>query len=137
MATPGSTAKRLVVDYGERNKKALNHLGSIPNMESTLAKIASCGYRKKMDKRSGFWQVDLTPKAHELLALIILRGRAFKWKVMPFGVANPAALFEELRNKILSLLRRRPVVQELICRGSTKKCFSNALGNALVVLEVL
>ena len=39
---PESTAKRLVVDYGELNKKTLNHSGSIPNMESTLEKIASC-----------------------------------------------------------------------------------------------
>ena len=30
---PGSTAKRLVVDYGELNKKTLNHSGSILNME--------------------------------------------------------------------------------------------------------
>ena len=37
----------------------------------------------------------------------------FKWKVMPFGVANAPALFQELMNKILSILRRRPVVQEL------------------------
>ena len=36
VAKPGSTAKRLVVDYGELNKKTLNHSGSIPNMESTL-----------------------------------------------------------------------------------------------------
>ena len=49
-----STAKRLVVDYGELNKKMLNHSGSIPNMESTLEKIASCRYKTKMDKRSGF-----------------------------------------------------------------------------------
>ena len=59
VAKPGSTAKRLVVDYGELNKKALNHSGSIPNMESTLEKIAPCRYKTKMDKRSGFWQVDL------------------------------------------------------------------------------
>ena len=61
VAKPGSTAKRLVVDYGELNKKRLNHSGSIPNMESGLEKIASCRYKTKMDKRSGFWQVDLTP----------------------------------------------------------------------------
>ena len=54
-AKPGSTAKRLVVDYGELNKKMLNHSGSIPNMESTLEDIASCCYKTKMDKKSGFW----------------------------------------------------------------------------------
>ena len=101
-----ATAKRLVVDYGELNKKTLNHSRSIPNMESTLEKIASCRYKTKMDKRSGFWQVDLTPNAQELLAFITPQGRVFKWKVMPFGVANAPALFQELMNKILSILRR-------------------------------
>ena len=74
VAKPGSTAKLLMVDYGELNKKTLNHSGSIPNMESTLEKIASCGYKTKMDKRSGFWQVDLTPKPRNSLPSSALRG---------------------------------------------------------------
>ena len=41
VAKPGSTAKRPVVDYGELNKKTLNHSGSIPNMESILEKMSS------------------------------------------------------------------------------------------------
>ena len=100
------------MDYGQLNKKPWNHSGSIPNMESTLEKIASCRYKTKMDKRSGFWQVDLTPNAQELLAFITPQGRVFKWKVTPFAVANAPALFQELMNKILSILRRRPKVQE-------------------------
>ena len=87
-------------------------------MKSTLEKIGSCRYKTKMDKLSGFWQVDLTSNAQELLAFITLQGRVFKWKVMPFGVANAPPLFQELMNKILSILRRRPVVQELIPRRS-------------------
>ena len=87
-------------------------------MESTLEKIASCRYKTQMDKRGGFWQVDLTPNAQELLAFITSQGRVFKWKMMPFGVANAPAPFRELMNKILSILRRRPLVQELISRGA-------------------
>ena len=118
VAKPGSTAKRLVVDYEELNKKTLNHSWSIPNTESTLKKIASCRYKEEIDKRSGFWQVDLTPNAQELLAFITPQGRVFKPKVMPFGVANAPALFQELMNKILFIVRRKPVVQQLISRGA-------------------
>ena len=87
-------------------------------MGNTLEHIAKCRYKTKMEKLSGFWQVDLTAAAHELLAFITPKGRVFKWKVMPCGVANAPALFQELMNKILYILRRRPSVHELISRGS-------------------
>ena len=74
LAKPGSTANWLVVHYGQLKKMALNDSGCIPNMESTLEKIASCRYKTKMDKRSGFWQVDLTPNAQEFLAFITPQG---------------------------------------------------------------
>ena len=106
------------MDYEELNKKTLNHSGYIPKMESALEKIASCRYKTKMNKQSGFWQVDLRPNAQELLAFITPQGRLFKWNVMPFGVANAPALFQELMNTILSILRRRTVVQEVITRGA-------------------
>ena len=118
MPKPGATAKRLVVDYAEVYEKTLNYSGSVSNMESTLEKIASCRYKMKMDTRSSFWQVALTPNAQELLAFISPQGRVFKWKVMPSCVANATALFQELMNKILSILRPRHVVQELISRDA-------------------
>ena len=62
--------------------------------------------------------MDLTPDAQELLAFVTPQGRLFKWKVMPFGVANAPVLFQALMNKILSILRRRPMGQELISRGA-------------------
>ena len=100
----------LVVDYGEVNKKIQNHSGSIPNMENTLERIARCRFETKMDNRNGFWQVELTRAAQEMLALVTPKGRVFRWKVMPFGVVNACALFQELMNKILYILRRRPLV---------------------------
>ena len=78
VAKSGSTALRLIVDYGEVNKKTQNHSASIPNMENTLERIAKCRYKTKMDNRSGFWQVDLIAAAQELLAFITPKGRVFK-----------------------------------------------------------
>ena len=65
-------------------------------MENTLERIAKCRYKTTMDKRSGSLQVDLTAAALELLTFITPKGRVFKWKVMPFGVANAPALFQKL-----------------------------------------
>ena len=90
-------------------------------MENTLERIAKCRFKTKMDKRSGFWQVDLTRAAQELLAFVTPKGRVFRWKVMPFGVANAPGLIQELTNKILYILRRRPLVQELVFRGAERE----------------
>ena len=72
VAEAGSTALRLVVDYGEVNMKTQNHSGSIPNMESTLERIAKWRYKTKINKHSGFWQVDLTAAAQERLAMTLV-----------------------------------------------------------------
>ena len=78
VAKPGWTALRLVVDYREFNTKTQNQSGSLPNMKNTLERIAKCRYKTKMDKRSGFWQVDLTAATQELLAFITPKGRVFR-----------------------------------------------------------
>ena len=65
--------------------------------------------------------MDLTPGAQELLAFIVPQEMFLKRKVMTFGVAKAPALFQELMNKTISVLRQRPVVQELISRGSQTK----------------
>ena len=73
VAKPGSTAMRLLVNYVEVNTKTRNHSGGIPGMENTVERIAMCRFKAKMDKRSGFWQVDLARAAQKLLTLQPLR----------------------------------------------------------------
>ena len=105
-AKPGSTAKRLVVDYKKVNQKIKLHSSSLPLMENTVETAAGCRYKTKMDKRSGFRQMDLTERAQDLTAFIAPDGRVYKWRVMPFGIANAPALFQEMMNQIIALCKR-------------------------------
>ena len=73
------------MDYEELNKKMLNQSRSILNTESTLKKIPSYRYKTKMDKRSGFWQVDLTSNAQELPAFITPRGGCSSGRLCPLA----------------------------------------------------
>ena len=69
-------------------------------MENPLDRIAKYGFKTKMDKRSGVWHVDLTRAAQELLAFVTAKGRVFRWKVMPFSIANGPPVFQERMNAI-------------------------------------
>ena len=106
VAKPGSTAKRLVVDYRKLNKIIKLHAGSLPVMGNTIMNAASCKFKSKMWKRSGFWQVSLTERAKELMAFRTPNRRVFRWLVMPFGIANAPALFRELMNQVLTILKQ-------------------------------
>ena len=74
---PGSTAKRLVVDYRKLNKNIKVHAGSLRVMENTMENAASCKFKSKIDKRSGLWQLDLTERGKELMAIRTPNGRVF------------------------------------------------------------
>ena len=118
VAKPGSTAKRLVVDYKKVNQKIKLHSGSLPLMENSVETAAGCRYKTKMDMRSGFPQIDPTERAQALTAFIAPDGRVYKWQVMPFGIANAPVLFQELMNQVIALGKRQPAVQELLQRGA-------------------
>ena len=115
---PGSNAKRLVVHYGKRNKLTTKHSGSLPGLEQALERAAHCRYKSKLDKHSGFWQVELTKRAQHLSAFIAPNGQVFKWKVTPFELTNAAATFQELMNQVVARMKLKPTVQALLKRGA-------------------
>ena len=67
--------------------------GDYPHQFSPCFLVAKPGstalYKTKMNKRSGLWQVELTPAAQELLAFITPKGRVFNSKVIPLGWLMP------------------------------------------------
>ena len=116
--TPGSNAKGLVVHYGKLNKLTKKHSGSLPSLEQALERAAHCRFKSELDKRSGFWQVELTKRVQDLWAFIAPNGQVFKLKVLPFGLTNAPATFQELMNQVVARMKLKPTVQALLKKGA-------------------
>ena len=114
---PGSNAKRLVVHHGKLNKLTKKHSGSLPSLEQALERAANCRFKSKLDKRSGFWQVELTKRAQDLSGFIAPNGQVFKWKIVPFGLTNALATLQELMNQVVARMKLKPTVQALLKKG--------------------
>ena len=115
---PGSNAKRLVVHYGKLNKLPKGQSWSLPSLEQALERAAHCRFKSKLDKRSGFWDVELTKGAQDLSAFIAPNGQVFKWKLTPFGLTNAPATFQELMNQVVARMKLKPRVQALLRKGA-------------------
>ena len=115
---PSSSAKRLVVHYPKLGERLKRHSGSIPNLERAIERAAQTKYKTKLDKHSGLWHIGLTERAKELSAVIVPNEQVFRWNVMPLGLANASATFQELMNQIIAILKRRPKVQQLLRKGA-------------------
>ena len=122
---PGSNAKRLVVHYEKLNEPTKKNSGNLLSFEQALEGAAHCRYKSKVNKRSGFWQVELTKKAQNPSAFMAPNGQVFKWEVMPFGLTNAPAKFQELMNHVLARMKLKLTVQGQLKKGAVIQVYIN------------
>ena len=134
-----SKSRRMCVDYRKLNKRTMLHVGSLPNLEDNVEILSQFRFKCKLDMRSGFWQVSLTPQAQDFCAFIIPSGRVFKPLVMPFGLSNAPPIFQELMEKVIAEVKRRPPVKALVepQRGHLNAFFDDTGIGANKVEDVL
>jgi hypothetical protein len=73
----------------------------IPNKKDLLQKLHFAFIFSKFDMKSGFWQIQIHPKACYKIAFTILFGQ-YKWNVMPFGLKNAPSKFQMIMNDIFN-----------------------------------
>jgi len=88
-------ARRMCIDDRKLNKRVDLHAGSLANMEDAVENLSRYRHKSKLDMRSGFWQVSLSPEAQNLCAFITPSGRIFKFLVMRFGLSNAPPRFSK------------------------------------------
>jgi hypothetical protein len=130
-----SKTKRTVRDYRRLNQRIQPHALYIVVLEQTIENLCARRFKSKLDMRSGFWQVDLSPRAQTLTSFVVPSGRCYRWKVMPFGLSQAPGVFQELMMRLLDTLAQVSAVQEIYSRGGTVQAFFDDVGVGTDTLE--
>ena len=91
---------RLCVDYRPLNERTIKDAYPLPRIQDTLDTLSTAKYFSTLDLTSGYWQVEMTPRARKAAAFCTRKG-LFEWNVMPFGLCNAPATFQRLMDRVL------------------------------------
>ena len=91
---------RMCVDFRTVNKIVRPVSFPLPLIDDILSLLGDAKYFTALDLKSGYWQVQLEEDSKEKTAFACHRG-LFQFNVMPFGLSNAPAVFQELMNIVL------------------------------------
>ena len=98
----GST--RFCVDYRKINASTIKASYPLPRIDDTLDTLSGSKWFSTLDLASGYWQVEMSDKDKQKTAFITNQG-LYEFRVMPFGLCNAPATFEQLMERVLSGLQ--------------------------------
>ena len=91
----------MCTDYRKVNSVTKANTFPIPRMDNCINRVGRATYVTKFDLLKGFWQVQLTERAKEILAFVTPDG-FYQNKVMPFGMKKSLSSFQCLINKVIA-----------------------------------
>ena len=92
-------SKRFCVDFRRLNKITKKNSYPLPLIDDILALLGKAKYFTSLDLKSGYWQVAMDEKDKEKTAFACHKV-LFEFNVMPFGLSNAPAVFQELMSVV-------------------------------------
>ena len=93
-------SKRFCVDFKKLNQLTKKNSYPLLLIDDILALLGKSKYYKSLDLKSGYWQVAMDEQDKEKTAFACHKG-LFEFNVMPFGLSNAPAVFQELMSVVL------------------------------------
>ena len=91
---------RFCVDFRAVNARTVPDRGPIPNQSELLDQAQGATLFSALDLASGYYQLAMAPDSKEFTAFPTPYGLCH-WKVMPMGLSNAPAIFQQAMNQIL------------------------------------
>ena len=92
------------VDYRKVNAVTHKDAYPLPRVDDTLDTLSGSIWFSSINLKSGYWQVEVAPKDCEKTAFCTQEG-LFEFNVMPFGLCNAPATFQQFMDCILAGLQ--------------------------------
>lgn len=99
---------RMVIDYRALNKITVKNRCALPNMTQLVSRLSDARVFSKIDLQSGFHQIRIIPEDTHKTAFRTKYGH-FEFKVLPFGLCNSPATFQQTMNHIF-----RPLIDKCL-----------------------
>lgn len=91
---------RFCVDYRKLNQITKRNRYPIPLIDEVLAQIQGCKYLTRLDIIAAFNKLRMHPDSEDFTTFITSLG-AYKYRVLPFGLTNGPANYQQYMNDIL------------------------------------
>lgn len=116
--------KRVCVDFRALNARTIKNSYPLPYLQSVLDSLKDSYFVSAIDLKSGFHQIPLDDESKPLTAFTVPGGGGlYQYKVMPFGLCNAPATFQNLMDVVLRPLlkggRVRVYMDDLVVTTKT------------------
>lgn len=101
---------RFCVDYRKLNNVTIKNSWSSSNIDDMLTYLGNAKYFSSLDMYSGYWQVKVKEECKPLTAFTAPGHGLWEFNVMPFGLCNAPATFQQLGDVVFRDLKWREIL---------------------------